>query len=144
MVFAQPDSYTMKARIYRPSKTAVSSGRRKTHQWIVETEPTSKKVADPLIGWIGSDDTDQQIRLHFPTREAAIAYCKRRGLDGIPDWEFYLAFSYFRFAAILQGVLRRALDGNASSDKAFAYGALAPLLARDAVALIDQASPPAA
>ena len=46
-------------------------------------------------------------------------YCQRRGLDGIPDWNFYLAFSFFRFAAILQGVKKRALDGNASSNRAF-------------------------
>ena len=64
-------------------------------------------------------------------------YCQRRGLSGIDDWNFYLVFGFFRFAAILQGVLKRAVDGNASSDKAFAYGALAPVLARMAVELID-------
>lgn len=70
----------MKARIYQPAKTAVSSGRRKTHDWIVETEPKSRIEADALIGWIGSDDTDQQVQLHFPTKDAAIAYCQRRGM----------------------------------------------------------------
>jgi aminoglycoside phosphotransferase (APT) family kinase protein len=64
-------------------------------------------------------------------------YCERRGLDGIENWNFYLVFSYFRFAAILQGVLKRAVEGNASSKKAFAYGALAPVLANNAVKLID-------
>ena len=64
-------------------------------------------------------------------------YCEHRGLGGIADWNFYLVFSYFRFAAILQGVLKRAVDGNASSEKAFAYGALAPVLANDAIDLID-------
>ena len=64
-------------------------------------------------------------------------YCERRGLDGIPDWNFYLVFGFFRFAAILQGVLKRAIEGNASSQKAFDYGALAPVLARKAVELID-------
>ena len=71
----------MKARIYKPAKTAVSSGRRKTHQWIVETEPTARKEADTLIGWIGSNDTDQQVQLHFSSKEAAISYCERRGLS---------------------------------------------------------------
>ena len=66
------------------------------------------------------------------------AYCRHRGIDAIPHWHFYLVLSYFRFAAILQGVLRRALDGNASSGKAFDYGALTPVLARDAVALLDK------
>lgn len=44
-------------------------------------------------------------------------YCRRRGLDGIERFEFYLAFCYFRMAAILQGVKKRALDGNASDPK---------------------------
>jgi aminoglycoside phosphotransferase (APT) family kinase protein len=70
-------------------------------------------------------------------REYVAAYCERRDLGEIPDWSFYLVFGFFRFAAILQGVLKRAVDGNASSDKAFAYGALAPRLARMAVDLID-------
>ena len=64
-------------------------------------------------------------------------YCERRQLDGIPNWNFYLVFGFFRFAAILQGVLKRAVDGNASSRKAFEYGALAPVLATRAVELIE-------
>ncbi|MCR9135974.1 MAG: phosphotransferase family protein [Alphaproteobacteria bacterium] len=43
------------------------------------------------------------------------AYCRRRNIDEIEHWSFYLAFSFFRLAAILQGVLKRALDGNASN-----------------------------
>jgi aminoglycoside phosphotransferase (APT) family kinase protein len=43
------------------------------------------------------------------------AYCARRGLPAIDNWNFYLAFSFFRLAAILQGVVRRAHDGNASN-----------------------------
>jgi aminoglycoside phosphotransferase (APT) family kinase protein len=71
-------------------------------------------------------------------REYVAGYCQRRGLDAIPNWNFYLVFGFFRFAAILQGVLKRAVDGNASSDKAFAYGALAPRLAQMAVELIEK------
>ena len=63
-------------------------------------------------------------------------YCARRGLDAIPHWNFYLAFSFFRFAAILQGVLKRAQDGNASSKLAFEYGALAAPLASMGAELI--------
>ena len=48
-----------------------------------------------------------------------------------------LVFGFFRFAAILQGVLKRAVDGNASSSKAYDYGALAPVLARQALELIE-------
>ena len=85
----------------------------------------------------GFGDADRAA-LGIPTEAEYVAmYCARRGLDGIPHWNFYLVFGFFRFAAILQGVLKRALDGNASSDKAFAYGALAPRLAEMALELID-------
>ena len=62
-------------------------------------------------------------------------YCKRMGIDSIPHWNFYLAFSFFRFAAILQGVKKRALDGNASSEKALQMGKLVQPLAEMAVTL---------
>ncbi len=57
-------------------------------------------------------------------------YCARRGIAEIPHWPFYLAFSFFRLAAILQGVVRRADDGNASNpDSARAYAPVIPVLA---------------
>jgi hypothetical protein len=68
------------ARIYQPAKPAPQSGRFKTRFWLVEMEPRSRKDPDRLIGWVGSDDTEQQLQLRFPSREAAIAYCERRGL----------------------------------------------------------------
>ena len=70
----------MDARIYQPAKPATQSGRFKTRHWVVEHEPRSRQEADRLIGWVGSDDTDNQVRPLFPTREAAIAYCERNGL----------------------------------------------------------------
>lgn len=66
------------------------------------------------------------------------SYCKRLNIDDIPNWAFYLSFGFFRFAAIVQGVLKRALDGNASSDKAIAVGQLAQPLAEMAVDIIEQ------
>jgi hypothetical protein len=69
------------ARIYQPAKTATSSGRAKTRHWVLEMEPQSRKEADPLCGWIGSDDTEQQLQLRFPDLEAAIAFAKRKGID---------------------------------------------------------------
>ena len=56
-------------------------------------------------------------------------YCAFRGIEAISNWPFYLVFSFFRLAAICQGVLKRALDGNASSEQAVRVGALTPLLA---------------
>ncbi len=66
----------------------------------------------------------------IPSEQAYIdAYCKRTGRDGIENWPFYVAFSFFRLAAIVQGVYKRGLDGNASSDKAKTYAAFARMLA---------------
>ena len=72
----------MTARIFRPSKTAMQSGRAKTHQWVLEYEARSRKIADPLMGWTGSSDMKaDQLRLKFDTREAAIEYAERNGIE---------------------------------------------------------------
>jgi hypothetical protein len=71
----------MTARIYQPARTATQQGRAKTRYWLLEMEPRSRWQTDPLIGWIGSDDTEQQLRLRFSSKDAAIAYAKREGLD---------------------------------------------------------------
>jgi len=66
----------MKARIFLPPKSAMQSGTAKTHRWVLEYEPESAKIRDPLMGWTGSDDMLQQVRLSFDTKEAAIAYAE--------------------------------------------------------------------
>lgn len=75
----------------------------------------------------------------LPSEEDYVArYCARRGLDGIDNWVFYLAFSFFRLAAICQGVYKRALDGNASNpEKAKSFGQAVRLLANLAGQAID-------
>jgi aminoglycoside phosphotransferase (APT) family kinase protein len=60
------------------------------------------------------------------------AYCRRTGRDGVPHWNFYLAFSMFRLASILQGVYARGLQGNAASTYALQRGAAAKLIADQA------------
>jgi len=74
--------------------------------------------------------------LGLPDEAAYVAaYCRRRGLAAIDNWPFYIAFSFFRLAAILQGVFKRALDGNASNpDMAAAYGRAVPQIAAAALA----------
>ncbi len=75
--------------------------------------------------------------LGIPTEEQYVKeYCQRMGLANIEHWNFYLVFSFFRFAAILQGVKSRALAGNASSTKALQMGELVLPLARQAAELI--------
>ncbi len=71
----------MRARIYRPAKTAMQSGRGNAKSWIVEYEPAAAQKHDPVTGWTTSSDTGQQVRMGFETREAAIAFCRRKGID---------------------------------------------------------------
>lgn len=68
------------ARIYQRLKSSMSSGRSRTDTWMLEFAPAEAKRPDPLTGWAGSGDTRDQIRLGFPTQEAAIAYAEREGL----------------------------------------------------------------
>ena len=64
-------------------------------------------------------------------------YCQRMGIEHIPSWNFYLAFSLFRLAAICQGIEKRRQIGTASSDKAADYAAIVEPLAITAVDLIN-------
>jgi aminoglycoside phosphotransferase (APT) family kinase protein len=76
----------------------------------------------------------------LPSEEEYVArYCERRGLAGIDNWTFCLAFSFFRLGAICQGVYKRYVDGNASNpEKAKGYHEVVKLLARAAVELIEK------
>jgi aminoglycoside phosphotransferase (APT) family kinase protein len=78
--------------------------------------------------------------LGIPTEEEYVArYCERMGLAGIPHWEFCLALSVFRLAAIVQGVKKRALEGNASNpEKALKSGERVPHMARMGVEVISR------
>ena len=68
------------ARIYKPARTAMQSGRAKTKEWVLEFEPREAQRADPLMGWAGSSDTLGQVTLQFATREEATAYANKRGI----------------------------------------------------------------
>jgi hypothetical protein len=68
------------ARIFQPPKSAMQSGRGKTHGWVLEYAPAEAKVLDPLTGWVGSGDMRRQIHLHFATREQALAYADAQGI----------------------------------------------------------------
>ncbi|MBO28396.1 MAG: ETC complex I subunit [Rhodobacteraceae bacterium] len=71
----------MRARIYQPAKTAMSSGTAKTRVWLLEFLPQSPRDVDPLMGWTSSDDTQSQVRLQFDTREEAEEYAREHGID---------------------------------------------------------------
>lgn len=74
----------------------------------------------------------------IPTEAEYVAlYCRRTGVDTIPHWPFYLAFSFFRLAAILQGVYKRALDGNASNpERGSRMGEAVPMMAEMALEVV--------
>jgi aminoglycoside phosphotransferase (APT) family kinase protein len=76
-----------------------------------------------------------------PTEEEYVAaFCKRAGLSGIPNWDFYIAFNFFRLAAIIQGVMKRALDGNGSNpERGLAMGAMVPVLAQAGLETVGRA-----
>ncbi|HWU80206.1 MAG TPA: ETC complex I subunit [Caulobacter sp.] len=67
----------MLARIYRPAKNAMQSGKAKTKDWVLEFEPASARKSDPLMGWTQSSDMNGQVRLTFETRDEAVAYAQR-------------------------------------------------------------------
>ena len=69
------------ARISEIERKTTQSGKANAGRWLLEFERQQPLRADPLTGWNGSGDTNPQVRLTFPTMNAAIAYCARHGLD---------------------------------------------------------------
>lgn len=71
----------MRARVYKPSKTAMQSGTARTHSWVLEFAPDSARTVDPLMGWTSSSDTQSQVRLRFASKEAALEYAQANGIE---------------------------------------------------------------
>ena len=71
----------MKARIFPKPKNAMQSGRAGTQRWMLEFAPAEARKADPLMGWAGSGDTQRQLRLGFASREEAVAYAEKNGIE---------------------------------------------------------------
>jgi aminoglycoside phosphotransferase (APT) family kinase protein len=97
-------------------------------------------TADEFRGIQGVD----LARLGIPDEASYVAaYCARTGRESIDDWDYYLAFNMFRMAAILQGILARAIQGNATSPEALATGQRARPMAAAGWRLVNdlQASP---
>ncbi|WP_062211405.1 ETC complex I subunit [Aureimonas sp. AU12] len=70
----------MVARIYRPARTAMQSGKGKTKEWLFTYEPAEPKSIDPLMGYTSSGDMNAQIRLTFDSKEQAIEYAERNAI----------------------------------------------------------------
>ena len=69
-----------KAKIYKPSKTAMQSGKGNTKMWLLEFE-TSNNSISPLMGWESSKDTLSEVKLEFLTKEQAVKYAKNNNID---------------------------------------------------------------
>ena len=70
----------MPARIYQPPKNAMQSGRARSDGWILEFVPAEAKKPDPLMGWAGSGDMNQQVLLSFVSAAEAQAYAAKCGI----------------------------------------------------------------
>ncbi|PWJ17528.1 ETC complex I subunit [Jannaschia seohaensis] len=73
----------MRARIYKPAKTAMSSGTAKTRDWVLEFVPETPREVDPLTGWTGSRDTQSQVKLRFESQREAEDYAREERIDYI-------------------------------------------------------------
>src|ERR1035437_10487230 len=71
----------MKAKIYKPAKSAMQSGRANTTEWVLEYELETPRRPEPLMGWVAADDTLNQVRIKFLTKEAAVAFAEKEGLE---------------------------------------------------------------
>ena len=69
-----------KAKIYKPSKTAMQSGIKKSDKWIIEFI-TKDPGINPLMGWESSSDTYSELNLEFKTKELAVEYAKKNKID---------------------------------------------------------------
>lgn len=70
----------MVVRIYRPAKSAMTSGQGNAREWVLDFVAESARRADPLMGWTSTTDTRSQTRLRFETKEEAVAFAKKHGL----------------------------------------------------------------
>jgi len=71
----------MKAKIYKPSKTAMQSGRSKYNKWVLKFLDQKNQLKDTMMGWNGGSSTVSQIELKFTSKEEAVSYAKKNSID---------------------------------------------------------------
>ena len=69
-----------KAKIYKPTKTAMQSGNRNTKNWLLEFDTLNTGI-DPLMGWESSKDMMSEVKLEFSTKEQAINFAKKNNIN---------------------------------------------------------------
>lgn len=70
----------VEATIYRPARSAMTSGKGGANHWVLEFEPRSPQFVEPLMGWTGGRDPLRQFILTFPDKDAAVAFAERHGI----------------------------------------------------------------
>ncbi len=80
----------MKAHIYRPSRSAMQSGRGKIDKWILEYDSEPHRGPEPLMGWTSSDTTLPQVQIKFDSKEDAIRFAQGKG------WDFHVTEKHGR------------------------------------------------
>ena len=70
----------MLAKIYRPAKTAMQSGKAQSRAWRLEFTPSAAARPDALMGWTGSADATGQVRMSFDSKDAAIAFARAHAI----------------------------------------------------------------
>ena len=71
----------MKAKIYKPAKTAMQSGRAKYNKWVLKFSDKKNQLKDTMMGWNGGSSTVSQIELKFSSKEEAVSYAKKNSID---------------------------------------------------------------
>ena len=71
----------MKAKIYKPAKTAMQSGRSKYNKWVLKFLDQKNQLKDTMMGWNGGSSTVSQIELRFSSKEEAVSYAKKNSID---------------------------------------------------------------
>ena len=69
-----------KAKIYKPTKTAMQSGVAKYNNWLLEFDTKDNSI-NPMMGWESSSDTLSEIKLEFSSKDLAIAYARRNKIE---------------------------------------------------------------
>ena len=69
-----------RAKIYKPSKTAMQSGKGNSKKWILEFDTLDTEI-DPLMGWESSRDTMSEVKLEFFSKEEAINYVRKNNIE---------------------------------------------------------------
>ena len=71
----------MKARIYKPTRNTMQSGRARVNNWVLEYETETKRAPEALMGWTASGDTLNQVSIPFDTIEMAIQFAEKKGIE---------------------------------------------------------------